>query len=57
MILGREENVDTTVETLLFSFSGSETSMVYTLLSGPVVYTLFPSFPRKMVYTIAFFAL
>ena len=31
--------------------------MVYTLLSGPMVYTLFPCFPRKMVYTIAFFAL
>ena len=31
--------------------------MVYTLLSGPMVYTLFPYFPRKMVYTIAFFAL
>ena len=29
--------------------------MVYTLLSGPMVYTLFPCFPRKMVYTIAFF--
>ena len=32
-------------------------SMVYTLLSGPMVYTLFSCFPRKMVYTIAFFAL
>ena len=32
-------------------------SMVYTLLSRPMVYTLFPCFPRKMVYTIAFFAL
>ena len=30
---------------------------VYTLLAGPMVYTLFPCFPRKMVYTIAFFAL
>ena len=29
-------------------------SMVYTLLSGPMVYTLFPCFPRKMVYTIVF---
>ena len=29
--------------------------MVYTLLSGPMVYTLFPCFPKKMVYTIAFF--
>ena len=28
--------------------------MVYTLLSRPMVYTLFPCFPRKMVYTIAF---
>ena len=34
-------------------------SLVYTLLSGPMVYTLFPCFffPKKMVYTIAFFAL
>ena len=30
---------------------------MYTLLSGLVVYTLFPCFPRKTVYTIAFFAL
>ena len=37
-----------------FPFSGSEASMVYTLLSGPMVYTLFPCFPRKMVYNIAF---
>ena len=29
--------------------------MVSTLLSGPMVYTLFPCFPRKMVYTIACF--
>ena len=28
-----------------------------TLFSGPMVYTLFPCFPRKRVYTIAFFAL
>ena len=28
--------------------------MVYSLLSGPMVYALFPCFPRKMVYTIAF---
>ena len=27
---------------------------MYTLLSGPMVYTLFPCFPRKVVYTIAF---
>ena len=26
-----------------------------TPLSGPMVYTLFPGFPRKIVYTIAFF--
>ena len=26
---------------------------MYTLLSGPMVYTLFPCFPRKRVYTIA----
>ena len=30
--------------------------MVYTLLSGPMVYyTLFPCFPKEVVYTIAFF--
>ena len=30
--------------------------MVYTLLSGPMVYTVFPCFPKEMVYTtIAFF--
>ena len=52
-----EEKVYTTVETLLFSFSGSEASMVYTLLSGPMAYTSLLCFPRKMVYAIAFFAL
>ena len=26
--------------------------MVYTLLSGPMLYTLFPCFPKEMVYTI-----
>ena len=31
--------------------------MVYTLLSGPMVYTPIYCFPRKMVYTIAFFLL
>ena len=31
--------------------------MVYTLLSEPMLYTLFPCFPRKMVCTIAFFLL
>ena len=45
------------METLLFFFVRVWGSMVYTLLSGPMVYTLFPCFPRKMVYTIAFFAL
>ena len=30
---------------------------MYTLLSGPMVYTLFPCFARNMVYTIAFFLL
>ena len=47
----------TTVETTLFFFFWVWGSMVYTLLSGPMVYTLFPCFPRKRVYTIAFFAL
>ena len=47
----------TTVETSPFSFFRVWGSMVYTLLSGPMVYTLFPCFPRKMVYTIACFAL
>ena len=28
---------------------------MYTLFPGPMVYTLFPCFPRKRVYTIAFF--
>ena len=28
--------------------------MVSTLLSGPMVYTLFPCFPEDMVYTISF---
>ena len=44
-----------------FCCSGSGASMVYTgchaLLSGPMVYTLVPCFPRKMVHTIASFAL
>ena len=43
----------TTVETPLFSFFRVRGSMVYTLLSGPMVYTPFPC----LVYTIAFFAL
>ena len=29
--------------------------MVYTLRTGPMVYTLFPCFPRQRVYTIGFF--
>ena len=45
----REEKIHTTtVETLLF-FSGSEASMVYTILPRPMVYTLVPC-----LYTIAF---
>ena len=48
---GKKKVYTITVETLPF-FSGFESS---TLLSGPTVYTLFPCFPRKMVYTIAFF--
>ena len=31
--------------------------MVYALLSGPVVHTIFSCFPKEMVYTFAFFAL
>ena len=46
----------TTIETLLLLLFRSEATMVYTL-SGPIVYTLFPSFPKDMVYTIAFLAL
>ena len=42
LIQGRKKVYTTTVETLLFSFSGSEAPMVYTLL---------------VVYTIVFFAL
>ena len=38
-----------------FSFSESEASMVFALLSGPMVYTLFPCYPKDMVYTIALF--
>ena len=45
------------METLPFFLFRVWGSMVYTLLSGPMVYTLFPCFPRKLVYTIAFFAL
>ena len=33
-----------------FFFFRVWSSMVYTLLSGPMVYTLFSCFPRKMVY-------
>ena len=42
-------------KTTFFSFSGSKASLVYTLLSGPMVHTLFPCFPKGVVYTIAFF--
>ena len=38
-----------------FSFSGSETSMVYTFLSGPMVYILSPCLSKEMVYAIASF--
>ena len=55
--LGKKKVYITTAETLLFFFFGVWGSMVYTLLSGPTVYTFFPCFPRKMVYTIAFLAL
>ena len=34
-LAGKKQVYTTTVETLLFSFSESEASMVYTLLSGP----------------------
>ena len=41
------------LELFFFSrFAASEASTVYTLLPGPMVYTLIPCFPRKMVYTI-----
>ena len=49
-ISGKEKVYTTTVEALL-SFSRSDASMVYTLLSGPVVYTLLPCFPRRMAAT------
>ena len=51
--LRRKKVYTTTVATLFFffAFSGSEASMVYTLLSGPMVYTLFPCFRKEMVYT------
>ena len=50
---GKKKAYTTTVETLL-SFSGSEAFMVYILLSGRMVYTLFPCFPGKMVSIIVF---
>ena len=34
-------------------FYNVEASVVYTLLSGPMVYTLFPCFHKDMLYTIA----
>ena len=53
---GREQEVyTTTVQTLLFVFSWSEASMVYTFPSGQMVYTLFPCFPMEVVYIIVFF--
>ena len=39
----------TTVETSFASFAVSEASMVYTILSGTMVYTLFPSFSKETV--------
>ena len=51
---GKKKVYTTTVESLLFFFFWVWGSTVYTLLSGPMVYTLFPRFPRKMVYAIAF---
>ena len=56
-VQGRKKYTPPPWKPSFFSFSGSEASMVYTLLSGPMVYTLFPCYPRKMVYTTAFFAL
>ena len=50
----------TTVETLLFFFWGLRSHawcMPFFPDLGPMVYTLFLRFPRKMVYTIAFLAL
>ena len=37
-------------------FQGLRPPMVYTLLSGPMVSTLIHSFPKKMVYALAFVA-
>ena len=54
----REEKIcTTTVETQFSLFFGVWGSLVYTLFSGPMVYTLFPCFPKAMVHTIIFFAL
>ena len=39
-----------------FSFSGSEASVVYALLSGPIVYTLFHYFPQANGIHHALFA-
>ena len=37
------------------TYAGAEASMVYTPLSGPMVYVLFLFSPKHMVYTIALF--
>ena len=52
---GKKIVYTTTVETLLLFSFRVWGSMVHTLLSRPMVCTLVPYFPRKMVYTIAFF--
>ena len=47
---GKNKVYTTTVETLLFFWGGGpEASVVYTLLSGPMVYILFPCFLKKMI--------
>ena len=53
--LPREEKVYTTSVETHFFFVQVWGFMVYTLPSGPMVYTLFPCFPKKMVYTLVFF--
>ena len=50
---GKEKAYTTT---LLLFFFRVFWPLLYALLSGPMAYTLFPCFPRKMGYTIFFFS-
>ena len=52
---GKKKVYTTTVEPSLF-FSGSEASLDYTRLCGPMLNTFFTCFPKEMVHTIVFSA-